>query len=795
MNKYKEKKMFKKSKMLAIGKTCIIGLLLVFTAINLNAQLVTNGSFEATPLGEVSGRDVAGWVIEKQAGSADFEIIDSVVQHGNRALKVVVSAIGSNQWDLQIVVDSIPVVPGGKYRFTVWAKAQKAGAQVNFTVGNYAYSEYTFIRPATLTTTWTAYTKDFTITDQETVIRAPIHFSYSANVGNTIYIDNFRIVYLDEIKKPVVVEAESGEIGSDFDILTAGDITYVTIKTNSTAFNPGSAKRINTYQVTFPDSGSYNLFARMRVGSGGYDDDSFFYGKGFGLKDSVTNGDWVFVNGLASAGFTDSSAVVDGAGAAGNSVWKWVNLSKNKYQGDTTITFYVSEDSLTQIFQIGARENGLDFDKFAFGRADLNYTVSNLDKREAGNPPIIVEIYQGPPLATGKPKFLGCVYSSPQAENFASYWNQVTPENAGKWGSVEGTRDVMNWTALDEAYHFAKDNGFPFHFHVLVWGAQQPSWISSLPAEEQLEEITEWFQAVAERYPDIDYLEVVNEPLAGHNPPDGTSGRANYKEALGGNGATGWDWVIKAFEMAREIFPEGTRLMINDFNIINSTANTSQYLKIIRLLQDRGLIDIIGEQGHAFTTTVTASVMKTNLDSLATTGLPIQITEMDIDGPTDAQQLSDYKRIFPTFWNHPAVEGITLWGWRPGLWRNEQKAYLINSDNTERPALVWLREYVPASLSIHKLMAETPQSYKLFSNYPNPFNPTTTINYQLPTASHLTIKVYNLLGQEVATLVDDVKQAGSHSVTFDGSGLAGGVYLYQLKAANYTETKKCLFLK
>ena len=786
--------MSKKSKILAISKVFVTCLLLVFTALNLNAQLVTNGSFEATDLGVVSGTDVDGWVIEKLAGSADFEIIDSDVQHENRALKVVVTEPGSNQWDLQIVADSIPVVPGGNYLFTVWAKAQQAGAQVNFTVGNYSYIEYAAIRPANLTTTWTAYTEDFTITDNETVIRAPIHFSYSANVGNAIYIDNFRIVDLNEIKKPVFVEAESGEIGSDFDVLTEGDITYVTIKTNSTAYNPGSAKRINTYQVTFPDSGTYNLFARMRVGSNGYDDDSFFYGKGFGLKDSVTNGDWVFVNGLASAGFTDSSDVVDGPGAAGNRVWKWVNLSKNKY-GDTTITFYISEDSLTQIFQIGAREDGLDFDKFAFGRADLNYTVSNLNKREVGNPPIPVEIYQGPPLADGKPKFLGCVYSSPQTENFASYWNQVTPENAGKWGSVEGTRDVMNWTALDEAYNFAKDNDFPFHFHVLVWGAQQPSWINDLTPEEQLEEIREWFEAVAERYPDIDFLEVVNEPLPGHNPPDGTSGRANYKVALGGNGETGWDWIIKAFEMAREIFPEGTRLMINDYSIINSSANTTQYLKIIRLLQSRGLIDIIGEQGHAFTTTASSSVMKTNLDSLASTGLPIQITEMDIDGPTDSQQLNEYKRIFPIFWNHPAVEGVTLWGWRPGLWRNDQKAYLINSDNTERPALTWLREYVPNSLAIDKRIADLPKTYKLYGNYPNPFNPTTTINYQLPTTSHLTIKVYNLLGKEVATLVDDVKQAGSHSVTFDGSGLAGGVYLYQLKTANYTDTKKCLFLK
>jgi endo-1,4-beta-xylanase len=114
---------------------------------------------------------------------------------------------------------------------------------------------------------------------------------------------------------------------------------------------------------------------------------------------------------------------------------------------------------------------------------------------------------------------------------------------------------------------------------VLIWGAQQPAWIDTLNPGEQLEEITEWFQAVANRYADIDYLEVVNEPLLGHNPPDGTGERANYKEALGGDGETGWDWVLNAFRMARQIFPPETKLMINDFNIISSTV-----MKIISIL-------------------------------------------------------------------------------------------------------------------------------------------------------------------------------------------------------------------
>ena len=787
--------MFNESKKSGVSQIFITILVLAFATLNLNAQQVTNGGFESSELGVVTGTDVEGWLIQISAGSAVFEIVDDTVQSGNRALKATVDTLGSNQWDIQIVGDSIPAVPGAKYRYSVWARAQKAGAQTNFTVGNYAYTEYKAIRPANLTTDWKLFSTEFIVNDQETVIRAPIHFNYSGNVGNAVFIDNLRIVNVEEIKKPVIVEAESGELGSEFDTLTTGDITYITPKTTWGTGNPATPSRINTYQVTFPDSGTYDLFVKLRVGSDSFNDDSFFYGNGFGIKDSVSDDDWIMVNGMASAGFKDSSDVVSAAGALGTGVWKWVNLSKNGFQQGENTAFYVHVDSLTQVLQIGGREDGLDIDKFAFGRADLNYTVSNLEKREAGSPPVLIPIYEGPPLATGKPKFLGCAYSTAQAENFESYWNKVTPENAGKWGSVEGTRDVMNWGALDAAYNLAKDNGFAFHFHVLIWGAQQPSWIDTLSDEDKLAEITEWFQAVADRYPDIEYLEVVNEPLPNHNPPDGQSGRANYKSALGGNGSTGWDWVINAFSMARDIFPDSTKLLINDFGIVNSISNVTEYLKIINLLKADTLIDGIGVQGHAFNTIFDASIMKANLDSLATAGLPIYVTELDIDGPSDNEQLNEYKRIFPTFWNHPAVEGITLWGWRPGLWRNDQKAYIINSDNTERPALVWLREYVPASLSIHKLIAETPQSFKLFGNYPNPFNPTTTINYQLPVPSYLTIKVFDLLGREVVTLVEGVRSAGSHSVTFDGSGLAGGVYLYQLKTSDFTETKKCLFLK
>ena len=300
----------------------------------------------------------------------------------------------------------------------------------------------------------------------------------------------------------------------------------------------------------------------------------------------------------------------------------------------------------------------------------------------------------GPPIATHQEKFLGSAWSSRQSTSFTAYWNQVTPENGGKWGSVESTRDVMNWSDLDNAYEVAKSNGFPFKLHTLIWGNQQPAWIESLTPAAQLAQITQWFDAVAARYPHIDFIDVVNEPL--HDPPNKPgSGGGNYISALGGPGRTGWDWVLNSFRMARARFPNA-KLLINEYDVTNDRAAMQRYVKIVRLLQAENLIDGVGVQAHAFTTGAGTpmSVHAANLDLLASTGLPIYVSELDIDGPTDAIQLEDYKRVFPVFWKHPAVKGITLWGFRPGLWRTAQGACLVRDNGIERPAMKWLRNYV-----------------------------------------------------------------------------------------------------
>jgi predicted outer membrane repeat protein len=88
-----------------------------------------------------------------------------------------------------------------------------------------------------------------------------------------------------------------------------------------------------------------------------------------------------------------------------------------------------------------------------------------------------------------------------------------------------------------------------------------------------------------------------------------------------------------------------------------------------------------------------------------------------------------------------------------------------------------------------------PEAYSLSQNFPNPFNATTEIRYQLPTASRVRLEVFNLLGERVATLVDEEQKAGCRSVTWDGSGLSSGLYLYRLTAGEFADRKKMLLLK
>ncbi len=123
-------------------------------------------------------------------------------------------------------------------------------------------------------------------------------------------------------------------------------------------------------------------------------------------------------------------------------------------------------------------------------------------------------------------------------------------------------------------------------------------------------------------------------------------------------------------------------------------------------------------------------------------------------------------------------------------------AWKAQSESEKTRITTWLETGADPVVRVERLPGSVaPAHYTLGQNYPNPFNPTTKINYSVPVTGHVTIKIYNAIGQQVATLFDGVQQAGNYLATFDGSQLAGGVYLYRLQSESASMTKKFVLMK
>jgi len=236
--------------------------------------------------------------------------------------------------------------------------------------------------------------------------------------------------------------------------------------------------------------------------------------------------------------------------------------------------------------------------------------------------------------------------------------------------------------------------------------------------------------AIAKRYPFIDQIDVLNENmyLNTWNKQEHAAGTPYFRTGMGGPGETGYDWAIWLFEKARHYFPN-SKLVINDFELEINNAGLNEILALVKVLRDRGLIDGFGTQAHHFNVDgITANNLQNALNNMAKSGVPVYVTELDLKGNpvSEANQLNSYKTSFPVYWNHPAVAGITLWGYVEGqTWSTGTG--ILNSNGTERSAMAWLKSYMDGLPDVGYPFnnstttgIEQIDKLQLISVYPNP---------------------------------------------------------------------------
>ncbi len=330
-------------------------------------------------------------------------------------------------------------------------------------------------------------------------------------------------------------------------------------------------------------------------------------------------------------------------------------------------------------------------------------------------------------LSSNPDKFLGNITTSYNVdygnEKYYTLWNQITCENESKWSSIEGSRrGSFNFDGSDRAYNYARQHGFPFKFHCLIWGAQYPGWMDNLSTSEQYKAIVEWMDALKKHYPNMEMIDVVNEAVAGHQP-------APYKAALGGDGRTGYDWIIKAFEMAHERWPDAI-LIYNDYNTFQ--WQRSQFIDLVRTLRDAGApIDAYGCQSHDLTD-MNVNDFKSAMREIQTAlKIPMYSTEYDIGTSDDNLQLQRYKEQIPYMWESDYCAGITLWGYIYGrTWTTDGNSGIIR-DGKDRPAMAWLREYMKSDAA-KNAKSPFPGMKKEASVYVKPAALSVTFNEPVP---------------------------------------------------------------
>lgn len=295
---------------------------------------------------------------------------------------------------------------------------------------------------------------------------------------------------------------------------------------------------------------------------------------------------------------------------------------------------------------------------------------------------------QAKPGRTGKT--LGGETSAKIGARYLDYWNEVVPAKEATWGAVEAARGRFDFAGMDALRKTALSNGLPYRLGPLVWGGSQPTWAKSLGPTEAVAEFTTWLDSLAMRYPNVSVVEVVREGHPSHSP-------SSLKAGLGGEGATGFDWIAQAFAMARRRWPQAL-LVYDDYGIVETSSVRAWTVQMAKALRAKGApIGAIGCQAGNAGDWGSAEIRQ-GLDEVASqTGLEILVTGYDLPIADTSRQRVVLQNQFPIFWNHPSVVGVSFQTYGAGgIWTDADFQWGARGD-LPPSALRWLMDYVAAN--------------------------------------------------------------------------------------------------
>ena len=244
--------------------------------------------------------------------------------------------------------------------------------------------------------------------------------------------------------------------------------------------------------------------------------------------------------------------------------------------------------------------------------------------------------------------------------------------------------------------------------------------------------------------------------------------------------------------LANELTPvwgnEQARIMGIGFNVLNASPQMMNGLTM--KIQNTSLTSLTGFTNTGWTTTYSTNYTMTN-----TGWVFFYFSPFIWDGTSNL--------LIEVCFNNASINsnsGVTATS-KPGLTWHQYQDLISGSGCTDlnggalqanRPNLIFILNSI---IDIRQLGTEIPNTYSLKQNYPNPFNPVTKISFDIPKKSFVSLKVYDILGKEITTLVGEEKSAGRYILDFNASNLSSGVYFYKLESNDFVETKRMIVLK